>query len=318
MNLDYTWNIFGHGKQLFELESDLKLGNLPHAYLFSGPSQIGKFSIAKMFAQILQCEEKLCGTCNNCIQMSKGYQLDTIILEDDLESIKIEQVREIVTRVSTTAQSKYKILLIQNVERLTLESANALLKTLEDPPPNVIFLLTTSHLEDLLQTIISRVRLYKFQTLSETEIKNLLQKTLTEGGIDLSVGMTPADIGKIAALSFGKPGKALNFMKNKELFEAAQNMYDELKVFLKKPDLVAQFQYVTDIAKEEHQIKDFLNIFLTSLREKMFDDVKDSANISEEKLTRTLELIKKTQSAHEMLKRNVNSRLILENLMLDI
>ena len=151
--MKFSSNIIGHRKQLFSLENDLSSGALDHAYLFSGPAHIGKMMVAREFAKILQCPNNACGVCPICIQIEKGYQPDTIEIADDGESLKVEFLRGILKRMNTTTVGKYKILIIQNIERMNAESANTMLKILEDPPQNVVFLLTTSRVEELLPTI---------------------------------------------------------------------------------------------------------------------------------------------------------------------
>jgi DNA polymerase-3 subunit delta' len=106
-DLMYNWNIIGHKKQLELIEEDIKSDRLSHAYLFTGPSSVGKFAIAKMMVNILQCPHNLCRTCPTCIQLSKGSHPDTIVLDDDGESIKIEQIRDIIARLNMTKQANY-------------------------------------------------------------------------------------------------------------------------------------------------------------------------------------------------------------------
>ena len=114
------------------------------SYLFSGPSQIGKTLIAKTFAQILQCNKGFCRDCPTCRQIDHEQHIDTFFLKDDGESLKIETIRNLVHHLSTTTSSNYKVVIIQNIERITIAAANAFLKTLEEPISRVVFLLTTT------------------------------------------------------------------------------------------------------------------------------------------------------------------------------
>ena len=301
----YNWKIIGHQKQLLELESDLKTNNLAHAYLFAGPEQIGKFAIAKNLAHILQCENNFCHNCSICMQIEKGYHADTIELHDNGESVKIEQVREVLVRLNMTTPGNYKILLVQNIERMTPEAANALLKTLEDPPPRVKFLLTTSNLKALLATIISRVRLYKFNHLAEAEVLAILK--------NLQPQRPAEELETITALALGKASKALLLLENEALLNSSKTMYNDLWRLLEKRDRPAEFAYIGEIAKDDQQVKDFLDVFLAVLRKQL---LKQSAVNDLTGATKTSLIIQKVHQTHELLKRNVNTRLVLENLML--
>ena len=254
------------GKEL--IKNDLSSGNIAHAYLLAGPAGIGKYTAAKEFALKLQCGCEKCAVCN---EISRGYHADTIEIVDEGESIKIEQVRGLLEKVNMSKHTRYKILLIENIERMTLESANALLKTLEDPPEGVIFILTTSELREILGTIISRVRLVQF---------------CRDGEIEL----------------------------NEEL----QQMYDELSGLVAGSDRASQFAYINEIvkmakeSKDKRIVTDFLGVFLVVLRKAMLGT--DDAD----RLKKITNLIKRVQEAKGLLKRNVNSRLLLENLMLNL
>ncbi len=308
MDLKYRWNIIGHEKKLRELERDLDQGNVSHAYLFAGPAQIGKFSIARIFAQILQCENNFCGNCQICKQIGKGYHLDTVEMADNGESIKIEEMRQKLGHLYLSTQSRHKILLIQNIERMTLETANAMLKTLEDPPAQVQFLLTTSNLRELPATILSRVRLIRFSAFSTQEFNAFLQHFSPQAGAD--------DLQTVETLALGKPGKAVELLQNAELLGYYKNMYHQLRSFLEKKDLAAQFLYVAEIVKEEGMVKDFLEVFLAAVRYNVLQQRLDGSAGGGQQIALKIRLIKKIQETREMLKRNVNARLALENLML--
>ena len=96
----YKWDIVGHQSQISQLEKEIQDDNLSHAYLFSGPKQGGKFSIAKIFAMILQCPNDFCRICSDCQAIQAGRHPDTIIMEDNGESIKIDEVRELIRKTA--------------------------------------------------------------------------------------------------------------------------------------------------------------------------------------------------------------------------
>lgn len=310
----YTWDIAGHDKALRMLEEDIEKQNVSHAYLFAGPDNVGKFTAAKRMAHILQCENGFCRTCSTCREIDKGYHADTLEIRDDGDSVKIEQVRKVLERLNMTKQSPYKVFLLQNIERMTLEASNALLKTLEDPPNGVIFLLTSSRVRDVLPTIISRVRMAKFRRLDDAAMNNLLlrQYPLAEKNV----------IETVCAMALGRPGKALALLNDAELHRQYQKMYADIEQFLHHPNRTHQFLYIEELAADAKQegnqrlIREFLDIFQLVLRRELLDGVRGQGGATpREKL---LYLLEQARNAQELLKRNVNTRLMLENIMLSI
>lgn len=314
MALIYNWDLVGNDKVLASVEADIKSGNTAHAYLFAGPDHTGKFSAAKVMAHILQCENDYCKECSVCKEIDKGYHSDTIEIPNDGESIKIESVRELITKVNITKQSRYKVILIQNIERMTLESSNALLKTLEDPPENVIFILTTNRIKEVLATILSRVRLLKFRRLANDDLETFVRRYYPLTNDDM--------METVCAFAMGRPGKALSLLQNADVFESYRKMYTDIEMFLKQPDRSTQFEYIgalTAAAKEDeddHMIREFLDIFQLVLRRQMMMNINGENGILQ--LEKVVKLLEKTHEAQELLKRNINTRLLLENMMLAI
>ena len=314
MALIYSWDLVGHDKVLGSIETDIRDGNLAHAYLFAGPDHIGKFSAAKVMAHILQCESDFCRECAVCKEIDKGYHSDTLEIPNDGESIKIEKIRELIEKVNITKQGKYKILLIQNIERMTVESSNALLKTLEDPPENVIFILTTNRVKEVLATILSRVRLFKFRRLANDDLETFVRRyyPLTDENM----------METVCAFAMGRPGKALSLLQDADLYESYRKMYIDIEMFLKKPDRAVQFAYVGDLvtsakeAKDDQLIREFLDIFQLVLRKEMMMNMDGESGILS--LEKSVKLLEKAHEAQELLKRNINTRLLLENMMLAI
>ncbi len=304
--LRYNWNIFGHEKQLASLERDLVSGNLPHAYLFAGPPKIGKYTLAGRLAKILQCDQHGCGECQVCINISKGYHPDTFEMTDDGETIKIEPMRDVLKKLATTTPGNHKILLIKNIERMTPEAANALLKTLEEPGSSVVFLFTTSQPESVLATVLSRVRLLKFQSISTAKILEYLK--------DRHPLEVPEKLSQIADLSFGLPGRALRFMEDPELLQSSTAMLERIRTILRKNDLVEKFSLVSDAVQEDEALQEFFDIFLLAVRYTMLEEAEKGT--STQRLQRTLGAVLQAQEVIRLQKRNINARLLFENLML--
>lgn len=303
----YNWKIIGHKKQLELIEQDIKSGNLAHAYLFAGPSSVGKFAIARRFVNILQCPNNLCNECPTCKQLKGGNHPDTVVLKEMDESIKIEQIRDIISRLQMTKQAKYKILLIKGAERLTPEAANCLLKTLEEPPPNTLIIMTTSNIREILPTIISRVRLLKFTAYSQ----KFLEEKLTEMYPDKD----PDIVKQVSSLAIGKSGKAIKLLTNSELLASYLNMYNVLCEFLEDKPVYKKFQVVEEILSEKKDPYEFLDIFTHLVRSRLHQGIAVDT-LEQDKKEHLLNLLSEIQETRSLLKRNINARLALETLAL--
>ncbi len=159
-----------------------KKGRLAHAYLFVGPSNIGKGETALAIAKSVNCEavegEEFCDTCPSCVKINSGNHPDIFVIDNGYgESIKIEQIRELLSRTKLRAfMAQKKVYILKNIENLTLEGANAFLKTLEEPAADSLLLLTTSVLEKNLDTIKSRCHMIHFPSMPQDELTGKLRK----------------------------------------------------------------------------------------------------------------------------------------------
>ena len=162
----------------------LDTGRLHHAYLFSGTRGVGKTTIARILARCLNCEEgvssRACGECSNCLAISENRLVDLIEV-DAASRTKVDDTRELLENVSyAPSQGRYKVYLIDEVHMLTTHSFNALLKTLEEPPEHVIFLLATTDPQKLLPTVLSRCLQFHLRDLSPDLIESHLEHVLIE------------------------------------------------------------------------------------------------------------------------------------------
>jgi len=172
-------------------QNALKNGKITHAYLFSGPRGTGKTSVAKIIANVVNCDNypisEPCGECDNCLTIQKGMFAD--ILEIDAASNNgVDEIREIRDKVKyTPSQGKYKVYIIDEVHMLSIGAFNALLKTLEEPPSHVIFILATTEPHKIPATILSRCQRFDFKEISLKDIKKKLHEIIEKENIQASL-----------------------------------------------------------------------------------------------------------------------------------
>jgi len=156
------------------LKSAIELNKISHAYLFTGPRGTGKTSTARIFAKSLNCKEgptiNPCGKCENCIDITNSTPMDVIEI-DAASNRKVEDAQNILEKVMyAPVNSRYKIYIIDEVHMLSTTAFNALLKTLEEPPKNVIFILATTEVHKVLDTIKSRCQRFDFKRITTDDI----------------------------------------------------------------------------------------------------------------------------------------------------
>ncbi|NLB17910.1 MAG: DNA polymerase III subunit gamma/tau [Syntrophomonadaceae bacterium] len=182
--------VVGQKNTVAGLKNAVKEGRLSHAYLFFGPRGSGKTSLAKIMAKAVNCTEgsdgEPCNRCSTCMDINNGSFMD--VMEIDAASNRgIDEIRDLREKVRVLpAQGKKKVYIIDEVHMLTTEAFNALLKTLEEPPPSVMFILATTEAHRLPATVLSRCQRYAFTRLSLSEVVQRLEEVSMANEINVT------------------------------------------------------------------------------------------------------------------------------------
>lgn len=326
-----NWSLLGHEWAVDLLRQHVAQGQVRHAYIFTGPQGVGRRTLALRLAQALNCPQPAapgepCLQCNTCLRISKMAYPDLSIVQAEQAggTLKVEQVRELQHSLSLAPyEGMYRVALILRFEEAHPSAANALLKTLEEPSPQVILALTAESAEILLPTIVSRCEVIRLRPLGIESLQNGLQAT---AGI-------PAEQARLLAhLSGGRPGFALHLHDNPEVMELRQRRLEELYGLL-TANRVKRFAYAEPITKpgEKENLRSTLQTWLSFWRDVMLKTsgaVLPVVNLDWEPEIALTAASVDLPAAHkvvatigrtlDLLERNINPRLAVEVLMLDM
>ncbi|HCI81703.1 MAG TPA: DNA polymerase III subunit delta' [Ktedonobacter sp.] len=327
------WNITGHEHAVDILRRTLAAQQVRHAYLFTGPQHIGKSLLARRFAQTLLCTggpdptiapDVPCNSCLACRKVLHGNHPDVHVIArpSDKQFIIIEQIRALQNDSARhTLEGRRNIFIIENAQDMNAQSANCILKTLEEPEPDVILLLTVPDAGLLLPTIVSRVQLVPMQLLTNLQIKNALMQQWN---------VEPKEAELIASLAAGRMGWAIQAAENDDILTQRHEQL-ELLTKLLSMSRVQRFDFVQKLGTDAEKVQTLLELWLLWWRDMVLAangcldltvnvDMRAQLKAQATKLgtAEAERMIRRIIETMEAIAQNVNTRVALEVLMLDL
>jgi DNA polymerase-3 subunit delta' len=319
-------DVLGQELPIKIIQNAIKKEKCAHAYLFVGPEGVGKKSTAFAFARLLNCKNRIaidskgekhesngdnldlqdiniydsCGECISCKKIKKGIHPDVSFIYPEKKDIRINQMRVLKYQAQfKPMEGRWKVYIIDKAHMMNKESANSVLKLLEEPPDKVLIILIAQNKYGILPTIISRCQVIKFNLLpSDLIIRSLKEKYNIEEKKALF----------FSRLSHGSIGKAFSCCEEK--MDETKKKADLLISKMKKGDFISLFSESEKLSfsKEKEELKKILNIMIVFYREKMYE------NPTSEYI-KILEVILQTK---ESIKRNINVGLALDEMFLNV
>ena len=323
-----NWPVFGHSWAVDWLDHSLNAQRIPHALLLSGPAQIGKRTLALATAAALICtaEDKPCGQCRACRLVAQGVHPDVRVVSADENErsrdavLKIDQIRELQRQAALApVEARVKVFILRELERANPAAANALLKTLEEPPPYVVLLVTSARPHALLPTILSRCQLLALRPLAQQQIAAALVE-------HWAAPTEQADL--LARLAEGRLGWAVQRLTDRAAWdERGQRLADAEALVAQS--VVQRFAYADELSRTPAAVQPTLALWIGWWRDVLLvqqgagNHVRNSDYLAQ--LTQAAQhftaaqvqqFIARLHAAPTQINQNINTRLLLETLML--
>ena len=324
-----NWDLLGHDWAVALLREHVAKGSLRHAYLFTGPQGVGRRTLALRLAQAINCPQpsapgEPCRTCRTCTQLEQMQHPDLAIVQAETEgsTLKVEQVRELQRSLALTPYSaRYRVAVLLRFEEAHPSAANALLKTLEEPAPQVVLVLTAQSAEALLPTIVSRCEVLRLRPSPVDAVSQALQERK---------GLDPEKARLLAHIAGGRVGYALRLCESPEQLEQRREWLDDHRRLL-AGSRVERFAYAEAIAKDKDALRQALNNWLSLWRDVLLraagssalptnpDRQADILALAEQvDLAEAHRVVSALERTQDLLDRNANTRLATEVLLLDL
>ncbi|MGD2155673.1 MAG: DNA polymerase III subunit [Anaerolineales bacterium] len=324
-----NWGLLGNKWAVDLLKGHLAQKRQRHAYLFTGPQGIGRRTLALRFAQALNCPQPLapespCRTCRSCQQIERMQHPDLSVVQSDQVGgiLKVNQVRELLHNlVLAPYQSPHRIGLLLRFDEANPNAANALLKTLEEPPNHAVLILTALDSESLLPTIVSRCEVIRLRPLPIDELMVGLQERWK---------LDPEQAFLLSHISGGRPGYALYLHHDTDLLNLRKTLLEDQRQLL-KANRVERFDYANKLSKDKSSFQMAIQIWISFWRDVLLRAAGSSAPFTNPDCEDQIQylaarlgsfaakqMVTKLEHSAYLLERYVNTRLTAEVLMLDL
>lgn len=311
-------DIIGHTKVIWGLKKALATGRLAHAYLFVGPQGVGKTTTALAFAKALQCSsstDEACEQCTACRKVADMVHPDVIWLEPQGRQILVDQVRELQRRLMyKPLEGARRVAILKDAQDLNLQAANALLKTLEEPPADTVMVLLADSESSLLPTVVSRCQKVRFGPLAPEMVSGYLQER---------AGWDPETAAKAARAAQGSIGKAL--LLKEEPVGLWEEEARDLLISVQGLSTWEVLERARIWASSRQEASARLEVMRSVTRDLILEEIGSNpveracASFSSQgRGRRLLDVWEITGKALEALERNINPQLLLENLLAEI
>lgn len=317
--------IIGHQENINTLLKAVQFGKVAHAYLFVGTDGVGKNTTAQAFAKSLLCEQPLagqsCNHCKSCRQFSSDNHPDFYTVVPSGATIKLEQIHQIQKSVGYRSyQGGRQVYIIRQCDVMTLEAANALLKTLEEPQGNTVFILTSSRPYALLPTILSRCQQFWFKPMAVSEIV---------AGLGRYTDASPEQQQMLAVMAGGSLGRALQ-LSSADMHASRRRVLTLLEI-VQRGGFVELLQQGAELATDRSAVLDWVELLQLWLRDLLvwqltgeqsllinIDLTKELADAAGYSVEQLLGMLEETERARMRLEAKGNVRLVVEVLLLQL
>lgn len=324
----HDWGVIGHQWAVTQLQRALAHRRVRHAYLFLGSESLGKETLAHAFAMTLNCAQddaalRPCGTCSACQRIMTGNHPDLLYAQHDETSgaLKIEEIRRILGALALKPfEARYRIAILRDFHMARPQAQDALLKTLEEPPPGALLLLLSTSTENILPTITSRSQLVQLRPVPADELA---------AGLVARFGAEPERARLLAGLSGGRVGWAVRALHDPSALHARDEALDYLEALIDM-NRAGRFAAAETLAKDKQALTRLLELWMTYWRDLLLlaeradlplanSDREANLRALSRRITAeaALNALRATRGLMTTLQTNANVRLALEVLMLD-
>ncbi len=318
----YSFNeIIGNENIIKNLKNSIKNNKVSHFYIIDGKEKTGKELIAKSFAKLLLCENsdiEPCLKCSSCLSFDTNNNPDFFFIDGSKKNIGVSEIRDnIINNIKTKPfKYKYKVFILKDAHKMTIQAQNAILKTVEDPPSFAIFIMLSKNHKIFLPTIISRSVLFRIKPLSKEDIEGYLLKQ----------GISQTMVRFYFAYSFGSLGRALEIINDNSFNELREEILKDIEKF-EDINLINLYKLIEKYENKKDDIDRILDIYLMVYRDALIlkntnnfnkliqkDIDKLIQNLSKLSIKNLLGKIENILKTKQYLKQNINYNMSIENL----